>query len=133
MNGSIHGFFETGWIEPEGHTAGAMSKLLANPGHGGLQHLDFRISLYRPMAKVAAHSHGRAEHVYHVLSGHGEVVLDGKRSVVGPNDTIIIPAGTEHALENTGTSDLRFVVATAPPGEPDVAGFEAGGREEVSD
>ena len=43
--------------------------------------------------------------------------LDGERSVVRKDDAIFIPPGTEHAIYNTGMTDLKFVVVTSPADE----------------
>ena len=39
----------------------------------------------------------------------------GQRRVVRRHDVIFIPPGIEHAIYNTGTTDLLFIVATTPP------------------
>jgi mannose-6-phosphate isomerase-like protein (cupin superfamily) len=49
-----------------------------------------------------------------VLDGEGMMEMDGKRQVVRKHDVIYIPPGVEHAIYNTGLTDLTFVVATTP-------------------
>ena len=43
--------------------------------------------------------------------------MDGKRQVVRKDDVVFIPAGVEHALYNTGMTDIKFVVVTSPADE----------------
>jgi mannose-6-phosphate isomerase-like protein (cupin superfamily) len=76
--------------------------------------LDYRISMYQPMAYVAQHSHREQEQVYHVLEGEGLMEIAGKTHVVRRHDVIFLPPGVEHAISNTGVTDLIFIVATSP-------------------
>ena len=58
------------------------------------------------------HTHKVQEQVYYVLDGEGMMEMDGKRQVVRKHDVIYIPP--EHAISNTGITDLTFIVATTP-------------------
>ena len=49
------------------------------------------------------------------VDGEGEAVLDGRSSTVGPNDLVLVPAGTRHNFINTGHGPLRLVTVYAPP------------------
>ncbi len=101
------------WEEPPGHYD-AFSKMLVRPETTATKHLDFRISSYQPKGYVAPHRHRVQEQIYHIQSGEGLMELNGKRHVVGPQDTIFIPPGVEHAIYNTGLTDLIFYVITTP-------------------
>ena len=103
------------WEDLPGHFLGAYSKLLVRPENEGARIIDFRVSCYQPKGYVAPHSHRIQEQVYHILSGEGLMETDGERRVVRANTTIFIPPGVEHALYNTGGTDLTFIVVTAPP------------------
>ena len=84
------------------------------PETAGSKHLDYRISMYQPMAYVELHSHEIQEQVYHVLEGEGLMQIDGKAHVVRKHDVIFLPPGIEHAIANTGLVDLVFLVITSP-------------------
>jgi mannose-6-phosphate isomerase-like protein (cupin superfamily) len=84
------------------------------PETTGARHLDYRISMYQPMAYVKLHKHKVQEQVYHVLEGEGLMEIDGERSVVRKHDFIFLPPGVEHAISNTGLVDLVFLVVTSP-------------------
>ena len=47
------------------------SKPLVMPQTAGARHIDYRISMYQPMARVARHQHRVQEQIYHVLEGEG--------------------------------------------------------------
>jgi len=110
----IRNLAEVPWQEFPGHFGGALSKALVRPETAGSRLIDYRISRYQPMAYVALHTHKLQEQVYHVLEGEGMMELDGRSQVVRKHDIIYIPPGVEHAITNSGLSDLTFIVATTP-------------------
>jgi mannose-6-phosphate isomerase-like protein (cupin superfamily) len=84
------------------------------PETAGSRHIDYRISMYQPMAYVKPHKHRLQEQVYHVIEGEGPMEIDGKAHVVRKHDFIFLPPGVEHAISNTGLVDLVFLVVIAP-------------------
>jgi uncharacterized cupin superfamily protein len=83
-------------------------------GAGCSRHIDYRISMYQPMAHVARHKHRMQEQIYHVLEGEGLMEIAGKNHVVRKHDFIFLPPGVEHAISNSGLVDLVFLVITSP-------------------
>lgn len=63
-----------------------------------------------PGASVGEHTHDRGEEYYYILSGRGEMILDGRRSEVQAGDITGVFAGGSHGLENNSEADLRVVV-----------------------
>lgn len=102
------------WENPPNHFD-AMSKMLVRPENAPTKQFDFRISIYQPKGYVAPHHHVVQEQIYHIQAGEALMELSGQRFVVGPQDTIFIPPGVEHAIYNTGIGDLVFYVITSPP------------------
>ena len=111
----IRNIAEVPWKEYPDHFGGALSKPLVNPENAGARHLDYRISMYQPMAYVKLHKHKVQEQVYHVLEGEGLMEIGGKAQVVRGHDVIYLPPGVEHAIQNSGLVDLVFLVVTCPP------------------
>jgi len=111
---TVRNIAEVPWQELPGHHGGALSKFLVHPDTAGSRLIDHRISCYQPKAYVAPHRHKVQEQVYHVLEGEGLMEIDGKRQVVRRHDVIYIPPGVEHAIYNSGLSDLIFIVVTTP-------------------
>ena len=58
------------------------------------------------------HRHDATE-VYVILSGQGEVVVEGVSSPVGPGSAVWIPEGLEHFAHNTGPEPLRLLYVFA--------------------
>jgi mannose-6-phosphate isomerase-like protein (cupin superfamily) len=59
---------------------------------------------------VGRHVHGLDEELYIVVSGRGDVVVDGARHTVVPGDVVHNPPGGTHELSNPGPEELRMVV-----------------------
>jgi mannose-6-phosphate isomerase-like protein (cupin superfamily) len=111
---SVKNVAETPWRQFPNHFGGALSKPLVMPETMNSKHLDYRISMYQPMAYVEKHSHKVQEQVYHVLAGEGLMEIGDKTHVVRKHDVIYLPPGVEHSINNTGVADLIFIVATSP-------------------
>ena len=110
----IRNVAEVPWREFPNHFGGALSKPLVMPETARSQHIDYRISMYQPMAHVALHSHKVQEQIYHVLEGEGLMEIDGERHVVRKHDVIFLPPGISHSIANSGLVDLVFLVVTSP-------------------
>jgi mannose-6-phosphate isomerase-like protein (cupin superfamily) len=64
------------------------------------------------------HFHRYAENVYIVLEGLMEVVVEGERHLVGPDQVGFIPPGVVHTAGNAGTHGVCKVIEIyAPAGE----------------
>ncbi|WP_024518639.1 cupin domain-containing protein [Bradyrhizobium sp. Tv2a-2] len=110
----IRNIAEVPWREFPNHFGGALSKPLVMPETAGSKHIDYRISMYQPMAHVAKHKHAVQEQVYHVLKGEGLMEIGNTRQVVRKHDVIFLPPGVEHSIANSGLVDLVFLVVTSP-------------------
>lgn len=68
------------------------------------------------------HYHKLSEEFYFVLTGSGEMELDGDTMTVGPGDAILIPPGAWHQIR--ATEELCFLCCCAPPYSHDDTYFE---------
>lgn len=109
----IRNVVEVPWKQYPGHFGSALSKPLVD-AQTGSRLIDYRISTYQPMAYVEMHAHKVQEQVYHVLEGEALMEVSGRRQIVRKHDVIFIPAGVPHSINNTGLTDLTFVVVTTP-------------------
>lgn len=111
---SVRNIAEVPWRQFPDHFGGALSKPLVLPETAGSSYIDYRISMYQPMAYVARHSHKVQEQVYHVLDGEGLMEIGDDTRVVRRHDVIYLPPGIEHSIANSGLTDLVFLVVTSP-------------------
>src|SRR5258708_33267813 len=93
----IRNVTEVPWKEFASHVGGALSKPLVMPETVGSRHIDYRISMYQPMARVELHKHKVQEQVYHVLEGEGLMEIAGKKQDARRHDVIFLPPGCEQA------------------------------------
>jgi mannose-6-phosphate isomerase-like protein (cupin superfamily) len=110
----VRNIAEVPWQQFPDHFGGALSKPLVMPENAGSRHIDYRISLYQPMAYVKVHRHKVQEQIYHVLKGEGLMEIDGQSRGVREHDVIFLPPSIDHTIANTGLVDLVFLVVTSP-------------------
>ncbi|MEY5100674.1 MAG: hypothetical protein RJA36_3393 [Pseudomonadota bacterium] len=80
----------------------------------------------QPGAKLSVQMHHhRAEH-WIVVSGTARVTLDGQQRLLTENESIYLPLGAVHALENPGKIPLELIEVQVGPylGEDDIVRFE---------
>lgn len=71
--------------------------------------LVFRKRALHPGAAIGGHVNDKDE-IYYVLSGRGELVLNGATREVGPGDAILTRSGDSHALRQLGDEDLVIFI-----------------------
>lgn len=71
--------------------------------------LVFRKRALHPGATIGAHVNDKDE-IYYVLSGRGELTLNGAVRDVGPGDAILTRSGDSHALRQLGDEDLVIFI-----------------------
>jgi mannose-6-phosphate isomerase-like protein (cupin superfamily) len=69
----------------------------------------FRKRALHPGSAIGYHPHGQDE-IYYVLSGSGEMTLDGRQTMVGPGTAILIRDGSSHGLRQVGDEDLVILI-----------------------
>ena len=61
------------------------------------------------------HRHRCSEEIYHVTAGEGRMMLGEETLAIRRGDTICIPPGTPHRVENTGSEELKILCCCSPP------------------
>jgi mannose-6-phosphate isomerase-like protein (cupin superfamily) len=56
---------------------------------------------------------------FRVEEGAGEAVLDGVRTPIRAGFAVLVPAGTNHNIVNTGSAPLKLYTLYAPPNHRD--------------
>jgi mannose-6-phosphate isomerase-like protein (cupin superfamily) len=95
-----------------------------------VKNLDFRQVLYtakhcqlvvmalKPKEEIGAEVH-KLDQFFRVEEGSGEAVLDGVRTAIRSGFAVVIPAGTNHNIINTGNTPLKLYTLYAPPNHRD--------------
>ncbi len=79
-------------------------------------HLPYSIAFaeLEPGAASLPHRLRGSSEVYIVIEGAGIAHLDGQPQPLQSGELLLIPAGAEQFIENTGTGHLRFICIVAP-------------------
>lgn len=68
----------------------------------------------KPEEDIGAEIH-KVDQFFRVEEGSGEVVLNGARTEIRAGFAIVVPAGTNHNIINTGSVPLKLYTLYAPP------------------
>lgn len=72
----------------------------------------------KPKEEIGAEVHA-LDQFFRVEDGNGEAVLDGVRTAIRAGFAILVPAGTNHNIINTGSTPLKLYTLYAPPNHRD--------------
>jgi len=87
---------------------------LMHPNVQGNQQQSLAEAIVKPGEKTLLHYHEKSEELYYILQGTGEMQLGDETFTVNMGDTICIPSGSQHCIENTGDYDLKILCCCAP-------------------
>src|SRR5688572_6693479 len=94
----------------------ATERVLGGPPATACDFVD--LTVVPPGSDIGVHTHGpHDEEFYVVISGAGDMHLDGRVFPVGAGDVIRNRPGGTHGLRNTGTAEIRLVVIQVPTRE----------------
>jgi mannose-6-phosphate isomerase-like protein (cupin superfamily) len=71
--------------------------------------LVFRKRAFKPGSGVGLHTQ-KEDEIYYVLSGRGQMTLDGKTVDVTPGTAVLTRPGSSHSLTQVGTEDLVILI-----------------------
>jgi mannose-6-phosphate isomerase-like protein (cupin superfamily) len=95
-----------------------------------VQNDDFRQVLYtakscqlvlmalKPREEIGAEVH-QLDQFFRVEEGSGEAVLDGVRTAIHAGFAVLVPAGANHNIINTGLTPLKLYTLYSPPNHRD--------------
>jgi len=78
------------------------------------------IMTLQPGEEIGLEKHEGHDQFIRVEAGQGVAILDGERHQLEDGVAVVIPAGTEHNVINTSTSEpMRLYTLYTPPEHPD--------------
>ena len=84
------------------------------------KHCQLVVMALEPKQEIGAEVH-TLDQFFRVESGTGEAILDGVRTTIRPGFAVVVPAGANHNIINTGTAPLKLYTLYAPPNHRDGA------------
>lgn len=93
---------------------GSEIRELMHPAHHGNRNQSLAEATVLPGICTHLHCHHQTEELYHVTAGQGRMTLGPDHFDVTVGDTVLIPPGTPHCIEATGTIPLRILCCCSP-------------------
>lgn len=100
-------------IRPEEHAVFALQKM----GKATLfesERILVGLNAFEPGQEHGLHAHAGTDKVYHVLTGHGLFLLEGREIAMEAGIMLVAPAGVPHGIRNTGEERLVVLAILAP-------------------
>jgi len=82
------------------------------------RHCQLVVMALKPKEGIGAEVH-KLDQFFRVEEGTGEAVLDGVRTAIRAGWAVVVPAGTNHNIINTGAVPLKLYTLYAPPNHRD--------------
>ncbi len=67
---------------------------------------------------MAGHLHRHHEEIIIVLDGHARIRVGEARTLAGPGDVLVVPAGTPHSARVEGAEIFQGISVFTPPYDP---------------
>ena len=89
---------------------------IADPVGDGAAGVGFTaiVEVYAVGGKTPPNSHAIAHEMFYVLAGEGRATCDGEVVALAAGDSIVVPPGAEHVVENTGAGKLYTLTVMVP-------------------
>lgn len=112
MNKSSVGYVDN--IEEETLSNENFRKVLFTAPHSQLV-----LMTLKPGEEIGMEVHEENDQFFRVEQGTGKVVMNGEESEIGPEFAIVVPAGTQHNVINTGSTTMKVYTIYSPKHHPE--------------
>ncbi|UCG11387.1 MAG: cupin domain-containing protein [Deltaproteobacteria bacterium] len=102
-------------IEPYTTKDGSIIRELMHPDVHGNSEQSLAEATIPIGSSTTLHQHPDSEEIYHITAGSGCMYLGVEVADVVVGDTVCIPPGTPHRVENTGRTVLKILCCCSPP------------------
>lgn len=83
------------------------------------KHSQLVLMSLKPGEDIGLEIHHDVDQFFRIDQGVGQVFIDGETRDVSDGFAIVVPAGAEHNVTNTGTEDLKLYTVYSPANHPD--------------
>lgn len=94
---------------------GSTIRSLLDAGNAPVERQSLAEATIEAGERTQRHYHRESEEFYYLLSGTGDMEIDGEHRTVGPGDAVLIPAGSWHQITAAADAPVRMLVCCAPP------------------
>ncbi len=92
-----------------------INRRLLGPGPSGSDRVEVVLGEIKFGGQADPHSHSGVEQAFFVIQGKAVVEIEGKSSIVGPDDFIYLPPGATHRVTPLEGPPLKLLILYAPP------------------
>ena len=82
------------------------------------KHCQLVLMALKPAEEIGAEVH-KLDQFFRVEEGTGVAILDGVRTEIRAGFAVVVPAGANHNIVNTGTVPMKLYTLYAPPNHRD--------------
>ena len=83
------------------------------------KHTQLVVMSLLPGEEIGMEVHPQVDQFFRIEEGRAKVVIDGEEHEVDEGFAIIVPAGSQHNVINTGSNPLKLYTLYSPPNHPD--------------
>ena len=83
------------------------------------KHIQLVVMSLQPNEDIGTEIHQNIDQFIRIESGEGKAVINGTETMLKDTDAIVIPAGVEHNIINTGNSVMKLYTLYAAPEHKD--------------
>jgi mannose-6-phosphate isomerase-like protein (cupin superfamily) len=83
------------------------------------KHSQLVVMCLKPGEEIGKEIHDKVDQFFRVDEGEGEVFIDGEKREIKDGFAVVVPAGSEHNIVNTGEVDLKLYTIYSPPNHPE--------------
>lgn len=73
----------------------------------------------KPGEEIGMEVHPNIDQFFRFEAGHGKAILNGEEVTLKDGDALVVPAGTNHNIINTGGEALKLYTIYSPANHPD--------------
>lgn len=82
-------------------------------------HSQLVVMTLQPNEDIGMEVHPNVDQFFRVEEGQGKVIIDGQESEIQDGSAVVVPAGSEHNVINTGEGALKLYTIYSPPNHPE--------------
>jgi len=79
------------------------------------KHAQLVLMALKPGEDIGTEVHPNVDQFFRVEEGSGEAILDNVHTQIQEGYAVLVPAGTEHNIVNTGKTPMKLYTVYAPP------------------